>query len=563
MRPSMQSRTRKTPLPSRGNASKCLVKKHSLLRLVLTASFLTCIHSGFAQTPLASDPVGLTTISCLSNSDTLISPPFTRPPEFTGSIQSISGNVITVSGTPVWTNNQFIYAGGTQPKHYYALIGPSSTADPKEGHTYAVTANGSNTLTVDVTHDSLTGIPADTQMLVIPYWTLATIFPASDQNVSFTPTTSTAAYKTQVRLPDYTATGINLPYSPVYFFSNNVDGTSSNVGWRVVGNDTTDHGDDPLPPDRYFVVRNANNAPTLPLISLGGLLTKKLTVPLMTTTGSPQDNPVSILRPLNVALDATGLGPADGSFVANDQLLLFENSTVAFDKAPNAIYSYNTAVGNTGGWRLSGDTSTDHGNDVIAKGTGLVIRKVATAGGQTAFWTNSWPVSALSAVSRKSHGAAGVFDVNLPLTGNPGIECRSGQGTNSDQHQVIITFPISVTFGSAAVTSGTGTVTSTSGNATTTVTVNLSGVTNAQRITVTLVAVNDGTSTNDIAVRMGLLFGDATGNGIVSNTDVNSVKAQIAAPVDSSNFRDDVNANGVISNTDVSLTKAQVGTALP
>jgi hypothetical protein len=44
---------------------------------------------------------------------------------------------------------------------------------------------------------------------------------------------------------------------------------------------------------------------------------------------------------------------------------------------------------------------------------------------------------------------------------------------------------------------------------------------------------------------------------------VAEVKAQVAAPVDASNFRSDVNANGVISNTDVSGVKAQVGTTLP
>src|SRR5207253_8431742 len=31
-----------------------------------------------------------------------------------------------------------------------------------------------------------------------------------------------------------------------------------------------------------------------------------------------------------------------------------------------------------------------------------------------------------SVVSRKSHGTAGTFGIDLPLTGNPGIECRSG-----------------------------------------------------------------------------------------------------------------------------------------
>src|SRR5205823_4473616 len=36
--------------------------------------------------------------------------------------------------------------------------------------------------------------------------------------------------------------------------------------------------------------------------------------------------------------------------------------------------------------------------------------------------------TATGAVSRKTHGAAGTFDVNLPLTGTPGIEPRSGGG---------------------------------------------------------------------------------------------------------------------------------------
>jgi hypothetical protein len=51
--------------------------------------------------------------------------------------------------------------------------------------------------------------------------------------------------------------------------------------------------------------------------------------------------------------------------------------------------------------------------------------------------------------------------------------------------------------------------------------------------------------------------------GTNPRADVTSVKAQVAALVTSSNFRQDVNANGIISNTDVSTTKARVGTQLP
>jgi hypothetical protein len=175
--------------------------------------------------------------------------------------------------------------------------------------------------------------------------------------------------------------------------------------------------------------------------------------------------------------------------------------------------------------------------------------------------TLNTPPLPTSVVSRKIHGTMGAFDVSLPMTGNPGIECRSG--VPSGDYQVVVTFPNVVTFLSAAVTSGTGIVANTGGNGTTALTANLTGVTNAQTITLTLSAVNDGTHAGDVAVPMSVLLGDVNGNGVVSNTDVASVKSQVAAPVDSSNFRHDVNANGVISNTDVSATKAQVGTSLP
>jgi hypothetical protein len=63
--------------------------------------------------------------------------------------------------------------------------------------------------------------------------------------------------------------------------------------------------------------------------------------------------------------------------------------------------------------------------------------------------------------------------------------------------------------------------------------------------------------------QMGVLVGDVNTNGVVSNTDVSSVKAQVTVPVNTGNFRQDVNANGIISNTDVGVTKGQVGATLP
>ena len=499
---------------------------------------------------VTTEAVGFTTNTVLGNSDTHISPPFVRPPAFVGGIQSASGNTITVSGSP-FTPNQFVYNGSSQRNHFYALIGPAQSAHPKEGHTYPIIGNGSNTLTVQLSQDDLVGIPQNAQVTVIPNWSLATVFPPSDQNVSFTPTTSVPTYKTQILVPDPSAAGTNIP-NTAYYFSNNA--------WHVVGDDNTDRGDDPLLPDSYFIVRNLNGAPTLPLVTLGTVLTQKVTVPLMTSTNSQQDNPVSILRPLDVSLNATGLNRTDGSFTPNDRLLLFNNAQPGYDKAP-AVYYVDASAPN-GPWRLLNDgTFSDRGGDLIPSGTGFIVRKAPTATGQPAFWTNSFPVQATKAVSRKAHGGAGTFDIDLPFSGTPGVECRQSGGN----HRVVFTFASPVTVDGATVTSGTATSSGpTLSNGGTEVTVDLSGVSNVQRVTVTLLGVSDGTSKNDVAVRMGILPGDTNGSGGVNASDIGQTKAQSGQPVSATNFRQDVNiSGGSINASDIGLVKANSGTSLP
>jgi hypothetical protein len=174
-------------------------------------------------------------------------------------------------------------------------------------------------------------------------------------------------------------------------------------------------------------------------------------------------------------------------------------------------------------------------------------------------------------VSRKVHGDAGTFDLDLPLSGTPGIECRSGGATND--YTLVFTFVNELaSVGRASVT----------GRAAATVAnsaidnshphqyiVNFTGVSNAQYVTVTLTNVTDsaGNFSTAVSATMGVLIGDVNADGGASNLDVSLVKAKVAAgaTVDSSNFRDDVNADGGFGNLDVSLTKAQVaaGAQLP
>jgi len=329
-------------------------------------------------------------LGLLSNSDTLISVPFTRPPEFVGTVQSVAGNIVTVTGAPGWTTGQFVY-GTTQPKTYYALMGPSASgpANPKEGCLYTVTANTANTLTLDLNGDTIASLPANATLTLLPYWTLATLFPAANANISFTPTASTRTFKTEVLIPNYAQAGINLAYAATYYF---ID-SGTNIGWRLFGDaTTTDHSNDILIPNGYFVVRNSNSAPTLPLALVGNVLPGKLATPLASLSTSAQDNAVAVVRPLDITLNESGLVPTDGSFVATtstrsfkDQLLLYNNVQVALNKSPSATYYYMNNA-----WRLFGDATTvDHGTDLIPAGSALTIRKASASSPSTVYWLNA------------------------------------------------------------------------------------------------------------------------------------------------------------------------------
>jgi Dockerin type I domain len=222
---------------------------------------------------------------------------------------------------------------------------------------------------------------------------------------------------------------------------------------------------------------------------------------------------------------------------------------------------------------LTGSPAIDRGNDIGATGhdqrgnvrpvrfDNSIVEPPGGDGSDIGAVELAVGVEPTSAASRKTHGSAGVFDVNLPLSGNVGIECRSG-GANND-YQIIVNFVHPVTFSSAAVTSGIGTVSSSSGSGTTQVTVNLTSVANAQRLTVGVFDINDGTHSGDVGVRIGVLVGDTTGNGVVNAADIAQVKSQVGQAVNASNFRTDVTPNGLINASDAALVKSKSGTSLP
>src|SRR5205085_7050742 len=95
------------------------------------------------------------------------------------------------------------------------------------------------------------------------------------------------------------------------------------------------------------------------------------------------------------------------------------------------------------------------------------------------------------------------------------------------------------------------------------VTVNLTKVTNAQTITISLNNVSDMTNVGNVSLPMAVLEGDTTNNRAVNSSDIAQTQSQSGQAVTADNFREDVTVNGQINSSDISLVQSKSGTGLP
>ena len=166
------------------------------------------------------------------------------------------------------------------------------------------------------------------------------------------------------------------------------------------------------------------------------------------------------------------------------------------------------------------------------------------------FECTSTSTNLVSAASRLTHGAAGSFDIDMPLAGTSGVEDRDGAGS----FLAVFTFDTAVTSGQAKVVGGTGMAGAPtfSGNE---MRVPLTGVTDVQIVTVRVRNVNGGDGSNDVP--FGFLIGDVNGNRVVDIPDKNQVNADKGQTVTSTNFRDDINLSGKVNKPDLNAVNAE------
>jgi hypothetical protein len=222
------------------------------------------------------------------------------------------------------------------------------------------------------------------------------------------------------------------------------------------------------------------------------------------------------------------------------------------------LFGYN---GETGATIFGGGGANDTISGTRIFNTGIAARgRIYIAGDNKvyAFKLPFTPFALSSAVSRKTHGAAGDFDIALP-----GVECRSGGATND--YTVVVTFSNNLASGNTTLTSGTAKIVGTPAISGKTMTINLTGVTNVQTLSLTLSSLTDQflQTMPDTPIDMSVLIGDVNGNGAVNASDISAAKVQSGAPVSNGYFRTDVNANGSINASDISTVKLHSGEGLP
>jgi len=161
----------------------------------------------------------------------------------------------------------------------------------------------------------------------------------------------------------------------------------------------------------------------------------------------------------------------------------------------------------------------------------------------------------MSAVSRRTHGPAGDFDIPLSLSGSASVE-----GRQNGPQMVVVSYDMPIA-GTPAVTLSAGALgdVTMDGNE---LTINMSGVPDMSCLDIAINGIACGDGENDAVapehhVLVTARFADTNNSGTVNSTDVALIRAKSSPDqVDASTFLYDLNANGFVNSTDVALVRS-------
>ena len=361
-----------------------------LLSGALAASGLICAQSSTYSTA----PIGFNKVVCLTNSDTIVGVPFRQQGSLHSKLQ-VNPNIDGDSATLTLQTDSL--APGALTSHYLKFIDGDRAGRWYDIQTVATDpagiANTSSAVTISLNGDTLGAATTGDAVIIAEYWTLATLFPPAEATTDAATTghaivasTSTLGpgRRTEVRLPNLIAPGINVPPEGRYYINEGI--------WKRNNSGNTNYGSTIIYPDSHFRISHppaVTEATTFR--SVGEVDMSATTIYLSTSSTVKQDNYIAIPRPISVSLNDLNLLGTE-AFVAStntlgsgrqDELLIFDNELQLRNKAPSARYYVHDGI-----WKLNNGGNTDRGGVLLSAGVGIMIRKSATIDGSTSTWTN-------------------------------------------------------------------------------------------------------------------------------------------------------------------------------
>jgi uncharacterized protein (TIGR02597 family) len=345
--------------------------------LIMTITVAMAIQAKAAQ---ESTPVGYTRTVVPSGADRVVSVPISDQVDYTGSVSSISGNEITVSGTP------FVTGAYTNGLSYVRF-----TSGANAGLWATITNNTASTLLLKGTDPAnLSTVSAGHRFVIQPHTTLSTMFPASDLGKSFVASTSTLATgrKTEVLLVNTAGETVNRGATTYFYFG----------GWRRQTTGTPLEPNTIVPPQQYVILRNRNNT--------GSLVFEKVMARYPWVLGAPSvaatvknDNPMTAgqLGMFSLyELDLVGSGaftPSTSTLPTGrkDELLVF-NPIDAINLGATTYFCTisTTNQGSVVEWRRqTTGTPVVNAEEIIEAGSGFIVRRAAQGSAVTNNWVNA------------------------------------------------------------------------------------------------------------------------------------------------------------------------------
>jgi uncharacterized protein (TIGR02597 family) len=302
---------------------------------------------------VSTAPVGFVSVSVPAASDAALGAPMSRASEFQGVVDSINVDVVTMSGTPNWTTNQFAYVQGVQAKTFFVRIDSGT----KEGLTLTITENDVNSVKVSIpAGEDLSGISVGEQISISPYWTPSTLV------TGVLPGTQILRYSTSTP-------GTNLSASATYVFN----GTNWLQG-------TTNVNDVPFGVNEGFTLRN-NSTTVAQTISITGSvpMTSHRARLYTLAPSTTQDIRMFYNSPIP---ETIGNAFPSGSLAPGDRLLAFDNSATGKNKSAST-----TLVWSGSAW-LQGSTNVTTTYQ-LTPGSSYIFRKNQTgASAASVVWSD-------------------------------------------------------------------------------------------------------------------------------------------------------------------------------